>query len=331
MRRVVSIHLMVLWVVLGVMTAVGQDDGSAKGFRPAGRDQRFTAAEALAHFEAPLENVYRMGAGDELTLEVWGRPELSGKHTIGPDGKVSLPLLGETVLLGLSREEAAELMKRGYLGSGLYKDVTVTVRVDKYTSAIIFILGRVANPGALEFPSQPTLLEAITRAGGLPLGDYSQKTALTRCALIRGRDRIAWINLKPMLTEGDLTANLRLQRNDMIYIPDADDQLVYVMGEVHKPGAYRMTPDMSFMDALTLAGGPTKDAGQKLRLIRGNREINIEIDFRRILAAQRDTNYLLEEGDVIYVDRSGLARFGYVIEKFSPLSYLLLLGATLRD
>ena len=324
-----SLLLLTACVAQGQTVSIPTNGAPSEAFRPPNKERRFTSAEMLAQFEAPAAEAYRLGDGDELTLEVWGRPELSGKHVIGPDGKVSLPLLGARLFSGLSREDAAEIMRSGYLSSGLYKDLSVTVRVDRYTSQRVYILGRVASPGVLEFPSTPTLLEAITRAGSLPIGDNSQKAALTRCAVFRGRDRIVWIDLKPLLTSGDLSANIRLQRNDLIYIPDADDQLIYVMGEVNKPGAYRLTPDMSFMDALNQAGGPSKDAADKIQLIRSNKGLSREISFSHILKAKNDSNFSLEEGDVIYVHKRGLAKFGYVMEKLSPVSSMLLLGSAL--
>ena len=54
----------------------------------------FPSAEALAELEASVDPVYELGAGDVLQLQVWGRPELSGRHTVGPDGVISVPMAG---------------------------------------------------------------------------------------------------------------------------------------------------------------------------------------------------------------------------------------------
>ena len=58
------------------------------------KQSRLTDAEVLKKFQAPEEEVYRYGRGDEITIEVWDHPELSGKHVIGPDGFISLPIVG---------------------------------------------------------------------------------------------------------------------------------------------------------------------------------------------------------------------------------------------
>ncbi|HEX8998860.1 MAG TPA: polysaccharide biosynthesis/export family protein [Blastocatellia bacterium] len=303
---------------------------SQEGFRVPEKSKIFTSAELLAQFDAGDEKGYVLGEGDELTLEVWDHPELSGKHTVGPDGKITLPQSGAITVAALSREEATEAIKTAL--SHFYLDLAVTLRVDKYTSYRVFILGRVSNPGPLHFESPPTLLEVITRAGGLPIGGVgAEKAALARCAIFRGRDKIVWIELKSLLNGTNLALNLRLKRNDVVYLPDSDDQLVYVLGEVRTPGAYRLTPNMSFLDALALAGGPTKDAATtKLHVIRqGQQQIEKEFAFDDLLKPGAKLNYSLNEGDIIYLPQRKLAKTGYILERLSPFTSLLFILTTL--
>ena len=71
------------------------------------KSRAFTSAEMLKKFDSPADEVYRLGEGDEITLDIWGRPELSGKHEIGPDGRITLPVVGSIRISGLTREEGA--------------------------------------------------------------------------------------------------------------------------------------------------------------------------------------------------------------------------------
>ena len=290
--------------------------------------EKFASEELLARFEAPSGEAYRLGEGDELAIEVWDHPKLSGRHVIGPDGMITLPVAGSHHLAGLARDDATKAVKQAF--SSYYLDLLVTVRVDRYGSNRVYVLGRVGQPGILHFETAPSLLEAITRAGGLPVGGVgADKASLTRCAVFRGRDRVVWIDLKGLLT-GNMALNIRLQRNDVVYIPDADDQLVYVLGEVHTPGAYHLTPEMSFMDALALAGGPTEDAAvNSMKIVRPGQRARKKISTRKLLKPDPDLNVLLEENDILYVPRSGLASFGYVMNKLNPFTTLLLFGAAL--
>lgn len=295
------------------------------GFKIPEKTRTFSSAELLADFDAGTEEDYLIGAGDELTIAVWDHTELSGKHVVGPDGRITLPQAGSIQVAGLTRETTANHVKDAL--SEYYLDIDVTVRVDRYTSQRVMVLGRVTNPGMLTFDTPPTLLEVITRAGGLPVGagGGAEKASLVRCAVFRGRDKVVWIDLRSLLNGTNLGLNLRLKRNDVVYIPDSDDQLVYVLGEVKTPGAYRLTQTMSLLDALSLAGGPTKDAATgKLQIVRQGQQLEKEFAFDDLINSKSKLNFSLIEGDILYVPKRGLAKVGYVMDRITPLSSILL-------
>jgi polysaccharide biosynthesis/export protein len=288
----------------------------------------FVKGKSLSEFEGTQPGIYTMGPGDEITVTVWGHDDLSGKHIIGPDGRVSIPIVGSQQLAYLTPDEAGRRITKALATD--YLDPVATVEVDSYESNRVLILGRVTNPGILHFDTAPYLLDALAKAGTLPVGGVgADKAAMNRCAIFRGRDEIVWINLRALLKGRDLSLNIPLRRDDLIYIPDADDQLVYVMGQVDKPGAHRLTPDMSFMDALAQAGGPT-DNGAKDRIVLARPRIGTQttIDVNEYLHAHAEHNYMLEEGDIIYVPQSRMAKIGYFLQQFNPVTQTLFLGAT---
>jgi polysaccharide biosynthesis/export protein len=301
-----------------------------EGFQQQQKLLQLTPLDIIREFEAPEEKAYHFGEGDEIAVEVWGRGELSGKHTIGPDGYITLPLLGDFRLSGLSREEAPKMIEKLY--SRYYDSVSVTIRIERYNSNRVFVLGRVANPGTLVFDFQPTLLDVLTRAGSLPIGGVgAEKAGLARCAVFRGRDRIIWIDLKQLFSEGNLSYNIRLARNDLVYLPDADDQLVYVIGEAQHPGAFRLTPSMSFIDALALAGGTTADAAEnKIVLVRPRTQQQMEFPLKDIVERRLNPSVKLEEGDIVYVPRRGWAKFGYMLNKVSSVAGFAILYSVAR-
>jgi polysaccharide export outer membrane protein len=275
---------------------------------------------ALAEFEAEAEPVYRLGEGDHLDLQVWNRPELSGKHVVGPDGRITIPLLGPMKVAAMTREEAADHIK-GQLNS-FYLQPIVTLGVEQYLGNRVTVLGRVASPGIMQFDRPPLLLEVLARAGTMPMLD--KQVTLTRCAIFRGREKIIWVDLKTLLNRGDLAYNIRLKPNDLVYIPDSSETMVYVMGAVDKPGAYRLTPDMSYLDALAQAGGPTEDADvDQLSLYRPGRDAAQVITLKSLLTEGRRVNVGLEEGDIIYAPKRGIANVGYVMRQLLPgLSFM---------
>ncbi len=290
---------------------------AGKVFSPAEKSEKidFVDREALAAFEAPVDPVYRLGEGDHVSLQVWGRPELTAKHVIGPDGRITLPLAGPIRLTDTTREEAASQVSKA-LGR-YYQKPAVTIAVDQYNANRVIVLGRVQNPGAILFDRPPTLLEALARAGSLPVID--KQATLTRCAVFRGREQIIWVDLKRLLNRGDTAYNIRLKAGDLVYIPDSFDTLVYVMGAVSKPGAYRLTPDMSLLDALAQAGGPNEDAAQsEIGIYRPGKQAFQKTPLGALVSDQPKQNYSLEEGDVIYVPKSGIAEVGYVLRQLLP-------------
>jgi polysaccharide export outer membrane protein len=293
------------------------------------KQRNLSPAEMLREFEGPQQQGYIFGEGDEIVLEVWGRPELSGKHVIGPDGFITLPLAGHIKIVNRSRDEAVDLVQKAL--QPYYPETTVTLRVEKYTANRIFILGRVSHPGVLQFETTPTLLEAITRAGSLPVGGVgADKAALNRCAVFRGDDRVVWVDLKALLIEGNLAYNLKLRRNDVVYIPDSDDQLIYVLGSAERPGAFRLTPDMTLLDALAQAGGANRDADEnRIHIIRPSQGFNHQFSMKSLLNPEPGLNFSLEEGDILYIPRRGMTSIGYIMQSLSPLSSMLFVGSAL--
>ena len=119
--------------------------------------------EALRNFEPAANEEYRLGKGDEITVDFAGRPDLQAKLVVGPDGRITLPLAGDIMLDGLTRPESGQSHCGG--AGDYYDNLAVQVTVTKYTANRVLVLGAVATPGEVTFEGTPTLLEALTRSG----------------------------------------------------------------------------------------------------------------------------------------------------------------------
>jgi polysaccharide export outer membrane protein len=283
----------------------------------------FAASAALQAFDAVPEKSYRLGEGDQVTIQVWERPDLSGGQTVGPDGIITLPVAGSLRITGLTREEAAAAVKAALVK--FYADVTVTVRVDSYVSNRVFVLGRVRTPGVQQFTAPPTLLEALSRAGGLA---QDPTASLSHCAVIRGRDRMAWIDLRRLMEAGDLTLNLGLKPNDVVLVPEWEDQPVYVLGQVARPGVQRWMPGMTFLDVVARAGGTTRDAlPSKVTVVRPSEDLRFTVSLTGLVGGNEAQNVFVRKGDIIYVPTNFMADIGYVLEKLQPFGWVFLAQA----
>jgi polysaccharide biosynthesis/export protein len=267
---------------------------------------------------------YKIGPGDSITLTVFGHPEISGRRTVGPDGNIQVVLLGSVVVAGLTADQAGATLTR--LLSDDYVAPVTSVQINSYMSNQVVVLGDVGSPGIVRFLGQPTLLEALAKAGTAK-GLDGQLPA-SKCAIFRGRDRVFWIDLRGLYRGDALVANFPLQPNDVVYVPYNVDNVVYVMGQVAKPGAYAVSPNMSVVQALAQAGGPTENASTaKVSLARPSQNLQKDIDLDDLVKGDGATNYSVEAGDIVYVPKRGLAKVGYVLQQVSPITQMLMFAA----
>jgi polysaccharide export outer membrane protein len=292
--------------------------------------------DVLRQFEGPAHQEYRLGPGDQIAIDIPGHPELSQKLVLGPDGRVTLPLAGNIDLSNKTREEAAAAIDTAL--SQYYNNIRSTVSVEKYTSNRVLVIGAVNHPGLVQFDAQPTLLEALAKAGlpGAPHNSSNQVATLgtapsamasipERCAVYRGRNAVVWVNLRKLLREGNSMADLRLRRGDVVFVPNPQDNFVSVLGEVQHPGAVQLSPGMTLANVLTLAGGLNTQLGAAHRVevldpATGKKTIFL---FKDVLANKGNVAELtLKPGDVIFVPRSGFFKVTNTLNAFSPLTSL---------
>ena len=293
--------------------------------------RNYATKQFLADFEAPENSAYLIGEGDRVDITAWGHKDLSGKQLVGPDGRVTLPLVGSLRIANLTREDAASLIRKAFLP--YFNKLSITVGIEQYNSNKITVLGRILKPGIHRFDSQLTLLDALAESGSMPIrsSDATAPIPLLSCAVMRGRNRVAWVDLSRLLSGGDLSLNLRLRPNDVVFIPDVNETQIYVLGEVRNPGPYPMTQHMTFLDAIARAGGTTRDAAPwKIRLVRPSTGQDIEINLRKMLPDPA-RNYRLETGDIVYVPTSVLGKIGYFFQQISPGLFYFSAGQSLGN
>lgn len=276
--------------------------------------------EAMRKFEPPADEEYRLGKGDEITLDFPGRPEMQAKLVIGPDGRITLPLAGDIMLAGLTRVEAAQAIVKAL--SPYYANLAAQVTVTKYTANRVLVLGAVEHPGPIEFDGTPTLLEAVTR-GGLPLvGPDKRPQIPDRCAIYRGSDQVLWVQLKELIDSGNPLADLRLRRDDVIYIPDPSERFVSVLGAVEHPGAVPLMSNSTLASVIAAVGGVSDKAGSKPRvqIVDPSSGTSRMVAFDDLINPNKSLEVTLKPGEIVYVPTSGFYRATYYLERLNPLA-----------
>lgn len=162
---------------------------------------------------------YRIGPEDVLEISVWKNAELSKTVTVRPDGKVSLPLIGDIQAAGLTPEELRDNIV--YRLNEYQEAAIASVIVQSVNSYRIFILGEVKTPGTYLLKTNATILQAISLAGG-----FTQYAAKNKIVLVRrdlsggaGDERIV-ISFSDLVYGDDKTdKNLVLKPGDTIFVP----------------------------------------------------------------------------------------------------------------
>jgi len=285
---------------------------------------KFASEGEINHFSNSVPSDYLIGPGDVMSIIVRGRPDVSlNEVTVSPDGKVSVPLVGIVEVSGQTVGWLTQALKDQL--AAFYSEPDVTVLVQEYHNNKVFVLGRVDNPGLVNFKGNGTLLEAIAMAGGM--STTAQNSFLSKAVIFRGKEMVIWVDLVDLLNNGNMALNARLKNNDLVFIPESHDELVYVMGEVRTPGAIKLTSELSVLDVIMMSGAPTMDARlAKVYIIRyeGKKGIVQEINLEDILGkSDLRQNYMLRDGDIVYVSPKALRNVNYVVSSLSPsLSYL---------
>ena len=289
--------------------------------------QGFATAEKIDAMSPRETYQYRIGPGDFLSIQVWHRPELSQESiVVSPDGYIALPRVGSLNVMNRTPDEVQSMVTSKL--ETLYIKPEVTVRVHEFHNNKAFVLGRVSKPGVINFPGKGTLLEALALAGGLP--DQGKEASLTKCAIIRGNDTVIWIDLQDLLKNGNMALNSPIKNNDVIYIPEAADDLIYVMGEVVTPGALQLKNGMNVLKAIMLSGGISKQANpEKVFIIRQENLKGdiIKVDLKKLLEhGDFSQNFALVPNDIVFISPSGMAKFNYALDKLLPTLSVITFG-----
>ena len=243
----------------------------------------------------PLDKDYVIGPEDVLDIQVWGSKDLNQTVFVRPDGRLSLPLVGEIAAAGKTVQQLQDHLSAVY--EQTVKGAVVTVIVKEIKSRPVYFIGGFGKPGVMQLTGDLTLLQAISVVGGVVPNADGEKGFL-----LRGDKRIP-IDFNRLVQRGDLSQNPKLEPGDSVVVPLAD--AVYVIGEVKRPGPVKYTGDLTVLKAITQAGGVTPlAAAGRVDILRGSAEKKerIRVDVDRIMRSpDGNPDIRLQPNDIISV------------------------------
>jgi polysaccharide export outer membrane protein len=314
-----------------------QPNGSASSYVPATQtptagtsDADAIAASAKAFSNAasnsaagPVNDTnYVLGAEDTITVKVFAADDIPDRPAqIANDGTVTLPMIGQIHAAGLSVSQFEAALTTAY--KKYFKDPQVTVQVSEFRSQPVAVAGNVNLPGVVQLRGNRNLMEVLGQAGGLRV-DAGDSVLLTRNLSEgaipvpgaftdpTGKFSVAHINIRTIMSGKDPQDNIMIKPHDVITVPRA--RMIYVLGNVSKPGGYVMTDNesVSLTQAIALAGGWNSSAALSatriLRASGGAEREQIPANIKKIMD-NKSPDLQMQPDDILYVPNSFVKQF----------------------
>ena len=177
---------------------------------PDGADQQF----------ASIDGDYRIGVDDRVQVSVWRNPELSVIVPVRPDGKISVPIIGDVPAGGRTASEVAEIIKKRL--SEYVRDPSVVVIVTELHSheflSRVRVTGAVRTPRSIPHRQGMTVLDAVLEAGGI--NDFASPNGTKLYRKVKGKTEVFEIELGNILTKGKIESNYMLRPGDVLTVPE---------------------------------------------------------------------------------------------------------------
>ncbi len=248
---------------------------------------------------------YRVGPRDLLEIKVTEIPELNVERRISEGGTITLPMIGDLQVSGLTasevRTQLEALLREKYVNRA---DVSVVIK--EFANKPISIVGAIQRPGALRTSGRWLLLEAISAAGGLT--ESAGRTIYILRKKEDGTSETLEIRTENLLRGGAETWNIPIYPGDVVNIPARSTVRIFCIGAVKVPGAVEFSTDdrISLLSVLSKAGGLSDRASKKVRVKRrdaSGRDVETVYNYNRILAG-KDPDPVLKGDDVVVVKES---------------------------
>lgn len=247
------------------------------------------------HAQGTADKDYIVGPEDVLDVQVWDNKDMNQVVFVRPDGKTSLPIVGEIQAAGKTVQELQDSLTAAY--SKKVKEPAVTVIIREIKSRPVYFLGGFGKPGALQLMRDLTLLQAVALVGGVTT------TADSETGFVLRKDKKIPVDFTKLLQKGDLSQDIKLEPGDSVVAPIAD--VVYLQGEVRSPGTVKFTQDLTMVKAISQGGGFTPmAAGGRVDIIRwkGEKRERIRVDVDKMMRApDENPDVMLKPDDIIIV------------------------------
>ena len=254
----------------------------------------------------PPGDLFTLGPGDQVEIELLGKPASRDILTVGPDGKLYFDLLPGLDVWGLTIAQTKALLQKEMETYVSTPEVSVSLKA--VNSKYIWMLGKVTRPGLYPTTAPMTLLEAMSVAGGTTKAT-SQTTTIDladlRYAFVIRNGQSLPVNFQ-RLFDGDTSQNIYLKPDDFVYVPSSAAREIYLFGAVRTPRPLPLSEQPTLVSAIAAGGGPIRDAFlSQVAIVRGSLtspEIAV-VDYNEIIKGHAP-DVQLQPRDIVFVPYS---------------------------
>jgi protein involved in polysaccharide export with SLBB domain len=243
--------------------------------------------------QSPVPPDYVVGPGDLLRVRIWGQINFSSNLPVDRDGDIYLPQVGTVPVAGLPFSEVDAHLRAAI--AKLYRNFDLSVEMGGIRTIQVYVSGEARRPGAYTISSLSSLVDALFATGG-----PSPQGSMRHILLKRGGKVVADFDLYGLLLYGDKSKDVRLQAEDVIYIPPMGAE-VAIFGSIRTPAIYELAGHETIGQLIKMAGGTTAVAAEA--------QISLEsVDKHSMRYARSvafDSNGLgtaLDDGDIVRIN-----------------------------
>ena len=285
------------------------------------RNARIEELKKLANEEG---SIYRINAGDELSIKIYGHEDLDTVTKVSPDGTIGMIFVGQVKISDKTIAEACDTIKEGL--ESYIRHPVVGITIIKVSSETVTIGGACMRPGLYDISDHTRIADVYAMAGGSAVrlfnGVHADAADLENSLMVRD-GRILPVDFQ-LAVKGDVLNNIKVHKGDYIFIAQRMESSITICGDVQSPQRRLYEAGVGLIEILTMAGWLKETHWSHVILIRNGltdpKMFKIDVDG---ILAGRCRNVKLRPNDIIYVPKDNLSEYNVFVRKLMPTAQLV--------